>query len=122
MHNLPDPNVITGSKLALAMSKAMGSPVRRPYQTASKGKRLDFAEIDKRCVALKKRSLKLLEAMENEDTRISFDVADKRCSADLEVNKRIGKLIGRMMDQHTVLHSQLEKLLDTMMLQICGER
>lgn len=115
-------NVIIGSKLALAMSMVVGSPVRQPIGTPSSRRRGEFAKMDRRCEALKNRSLRLLEEMEDGNSRIAFDAASMRSPAARETIKRIGKVMGKMMEQQVSLHSQMEKLLDSMMLEIRSDR
>ncbi len=111
-------NVIIGSQLALAMSMAIGSPVRRPIGTAANQRRTELTKLVKRCEVLKNRSLKLLEGMEEEETRIAFDAASMRSTAGREATKRTGRVIGKMMEQQTMLHARMAKLLDTMIQQL----
>lgn len=114
-------NVIIGSKLALAMSMAIGSPVRRSFGAASSRESAEFTKIYRRCEALKNRSLKLRDELKAEGIRIASDAARMRNSADREATKRIGKVMGKMMEQQISLHSKMEKFLDTMMLKIGGD-
>jgi hypothetical protein len=86
-------NVIIGSKLALAMSVATGSPVRRNLGTISNRKSVEFRETDRRCEELKNRSLKLLDGLKTVDALIAFDAAKMRSSANRKATKRIGKVM-----------------------------
>ncbi len=121
MNHSTNSNVIIGSKLALAMSMAIGSPVPRSFGIASNRKSAELTKMYRRCEALKNRSLKLLDGIKAEHTRIAFDAARIRNSADREATKRIGKVMAKMMEQQIALHSKMENLLDAMMLQIGGD-
>lgn len=121
MDQFTNSNVIIGSRLALAMSMAIRSPVRRSFGIPSIGKSVELTKIYRRCEALKNRSLKLLDELKEEDGRIAFDAARMRNSADREATRRIGKVMGKVMKQQISLHSKMEKLLDAMMLQIGGD-
>ena len=122
MNHSTNSNVIIGSKLALAMSVAIGSPVRRPLGTVSNRKSVEFREMDRRCEELKIRSLKLLDGLKAEDARIALNATSMRRSASREATKRIGKVVRKMMEQQASLHSTMEKLLDAMMQQIGGDK
>ncbi|MEY3895440.1 MAG: hypothetical protein RLZZ214_959 [Verrucomicrobiota bacterium] len=122
MDHSTNSNVIIGSKLALAMSTVIGSPVRPRFATPSDRKRVEFAKMDRRCEALKIRSLKLLAGMKAEDIHIASEAACMRSSADREATKRIGRMLARMVDQQSAFHSKMEKLLDAMLLQIRSDK
>lgn len=115
-------SVLIGSRLALAMSTVVGSSVRPPFVSASDRKRAEFVKMDRRCESLKNRSLKLLEGLKEEDTRIASAAASMRSAADREATKRIAKVMGLAVKQQISLHSKMEKLLDAMMQQIRGEK
>jgi hypothetical protein len=115
-------NVIIGSKLALAMSVAVGSPVRRNLGTIYCLKSVEYKEMDRHCEELKNRSLKLLSGLRAEETLIASESANTRSSANRKAARRIGKVMKKMMQQQTSLHSRMEKLLDSMLLQIGGNQ
>lgn len=121
MNYYTDSNVITGSKLALAMSGVIRPSIRIPAATASERKRVELAKMHKRCEALKNRSLKLLDEMEVEDTRIAFGGASMSITTDREAIKSIAKDFVRIKEKQTTLHFKMEKLLDAMMLKIRSE-
>jgi hypothetical protein len=122
MNHSTSSNVIIGSKLALAVSVAIGPPVRRSLATASKRKCVEHREMDRRCEELKSRSLKVLDELKAEDARIASNAASMRSSAHRGATKRLGKVIRKMMEQQVSLHSKMEKLLDAMMQQIGGDK
>ena len=59
-----------------------------------------------------------MDGTKAEHDRIAIDAARMRNPTNREASKRLGKMIGKMMDQQISLHSKMEKLLDAMMLQI----
>ena len=91
MDHSTNSNVIIGSKLALAISTVIGSPVRLSFLTPSDRKRAEFAKMDRRCESLKNRSQKLLDGLKEEDARIAFAAASMRSAADREATQRIGR-------------------------------
>jgi hypothetical protein len=122
MNHSANSNVIIGSKLALAMSVAIGSPVRPSLAVVSNRKSAEFREMDRRCEELKIRSLKLLDGLKAENARIGLNAASMRRSASREATKRVGKVVGSMLEQQASLHFKMEKLLDAMMQQIGGNK
>jgi hypothetical protein len=121
MNHLTQSNVIIGSKLALAMSMVAGSPVHRPAGSLAPKKPVDHTKMSRRCEALKSKSRRLVEAMEDEDARIAFDAATMRSTVDRKAAKRIGKVMSKLVEQQISLHSQIEKLLSALLQEIRSE-
>ena len=115
-------NVIIGSKLAMAISNLVGSPIRAPFGVATGTRPAESVKMAKRCDALKSRSLKLLEVMKAQDSQIALDTSRMRSAAGREATKRIGKMVGKLTEQQAALHFKMERLLDEMMLEIRGGR
>ena len=99
-----DPSInstlIIGSKLALAMSLPIGSPIRR-VGTAPNRRRVEFAKMDRRCEALKNRILRLPEEVGDEDTRIACEAASLRSPAARGAALCSGKVMGKILEHRS---------------------
>jgi hypothetical protein len=122
MDHSTNSNVVIGSKLALAMSVAIGSPVRRNLGTTSNRKSVEFRDTDRRCEELKNRSLKLLDGLKTENALIAIEAAKMRSAANRKATRRIGRAMKKMMEQQASMHFKMEKLLNSMLLQIGGNQ
>jgi hypothetical protein len=64
MNNNPSySNVLIGSRIALAMAMAAGSPVRGQFANPVEKRRKAVARMARRCDSIKKRSRQLLDEM-----------------------------------------------------------
>jgi len=113
-------NLLIGSKLALAMAMAIGSPVQAQFANPSERKRLMAAKMAKRCESIRKRSLKLLEEMKAQDIEIGADAAGMNRAPSRQKTELMAAVLGKMMEQNVALHSRVEDILGEMMQIIQG--
>jgi predicted HTH transcriptional regulator len=120
MNNLTQSNVIIGSKIALAMAIAAGSPVRARFANPAERKRMAVARMARRCESIKKRSRELLDEMKAQDAALTADSAVIKGNQTKDGTDIMASVVAKMVDQQIALHSRMEDMLDEMMEIIQG--
>jgi hypothetical protein len=108
-------NVIIGSRIALAMAIAAGSPVRARFANPSERKRIAVARMARRCESIKKRSRQLLDEVKAQDAALTADSAGMKGIQKKDGTDIMASVVARMVDQQVALHSRMENMLDEMM-------
>jgi flagellar motility protein MotE (MotC chaperone) len=120
MNNTTHSNVIIGSRIALAMAVAAGSPVRNRFADRSERKRIAVARMARRCASIKKRSRQLLDEVKAQDAALSADRAGLKGNQTKDGTDIMASVVAKMVDQQIALHSRMENMLDEMMQLIQG--
>jgi hypothetical protein len=115
MNNTTHSNVIIGSRIALAMAAAAGSPVRSRFATPLERKRIAVARMARRCESIKKRSLQLLNEVKAQDAALSADCAGMKGNRMKDGTAIMATVVAKIVDQQIALHSRMENMLDEMM-------
>lgn len=122
MNNPTHSNVIIGSKIALAMAIATGSPVQAQFANPSERKRLAVARMARRCESIKKRSRQLLDEMKTQDAALAADSARMKDTRTKDGTDIMAKVLAKMVEQQIAMHARMENMLDEMMELIQGGR
>lgn len=122
MNNTTHANVIIGSRIALAMAAAAGSPVRNRFVSPSERKRIAVARMARRCESIKKRSLQLLDEVKAQDAALSADCAGMKGNRMSDGSAIKATVVAKIVEQQIALHSRMENMLDEMMQLIEGSK
>lgn len=108
-------NVIIGSKIALAMAIARGSPVRAQFANQEERTRTAVAGMARQCESIKKRSRQLLDEIKTQHAALTAASASTKGSHTKDGTEIMAGVVARMLEQQVVVHSNMEKTLDGMM-------
>lgn len=124
MNNNPSySNVLIGSRIALAMAMAAGSPVRGQFANPVEKRRTAvarMARMARRCDSIKKRSRQLLDEMRAQNDALTAESETMNQRRNRNGCDLMASVVARMVEQQVALHSKTEEMLDEMMTYIRG--
>jgi hypothetical protein len=124
MNNNPSySNVLIGSRIALAMAMAAGSPVRGQFANPVEKRRTAvarMARMARRCDSIKKRSRQLLDEMRAQNDALTAESEMMNQQRNRNGCDLMASVVARMVEQQVALHSKTEEMLDEMMTYIRG--
>lgn len=121
MNNNPSySNVLIGSRIALAMAMAAGSPVRGQFANPVEKRRTAVARMARRCDSIKKRSRQLLDEMRAQNDALTAESETMNQRRNRNGCDLMASVVARMVEQQVALHSKTEEMLDGMMTYIRG--